>query len=266
VDILADYQGRHVVVTGCSSGIGLAVASQLSKAGAHVTGVDRTAPPPDTVDEFVETDLADVGSIHRAADRVGSDLRALFNCAGLSGGAADPATVLRVNFLGLREFTDRVLAAMPSGSAVVSTASAAGRDYLANMAQVVPLVRTEGFGAGEAWLRAHDDYVRERGGYAVSKEALVLWTMDRGLDFAGRGVRINVTGPGVTDTPMLADTARQYGIDYVDRLPTPFGRKWTADEQANVLLYLNSDWASCVNGQPIWSDGGTISRRVLDAV
>nr|MDT0666937.1 hypothetical protein [Micromonospora sp. DSM 115978] len=153
------------------------------------------------------------------------DLRALFNCAGLSGGAAPSATVLRVNFLGLREFTERVLDDMPSGGAVVSTASAAGRDYLANMARVLPLVRSADFSAGEAWMRENDDYVSDRGGYAVSKEALVLYTMDRGLSFAARGIRINVTGPGVTDTPMLADTVRLYGSDFVDRLPTPFGRK-----------------------------------------
>jgi NAD(P)-dependent dehydrogenase (short-subunit alcohol dehydrogenase family) len=264
MDILSAYQDRRVVVTGCSSGIGLAVAGQLAQAGAEVLGVDRHPAPEGAVRHFVAADLADQASIQHAAGQIGAGVWKLFNCAGLSGGAADPAVVLRVNFLGLRELTERILEGMPSGGAVASTASAAGRDYLANMPRIVPLVRTNGFAEGEAWLTEHEDYVRERGGYAVSKEALVLYTMDRCLDLASRGIRINVTGPGVTDTPMLADTARLHGSDYLDRLPLPFGRRWTAAEQASVLLYLNSEWASCINGQPIWSDGGTISRRALD--
>lgn len=265
MDILSGYQDRRVVVTGCSSGIGLAAASALAKAGATVVGVDRNPPPGGVAETFHPTDLADLASIRATAEAIGDDVWALFNCAGLSGGAAAPPIVLRVNFIGLRELTELILDGMPSGGSIVSTASAAGRDALLNKAAVLPLVRTAGFAEAEEWMRANEAYVNDRGGYAVSKDALVLYTMDRCLELARRGIRINVIGPGVTETPMLADTARLYGQEFVDRIPVPFGRKWTAEEQAGVLLYLNSEWAACINGQPIWSDGGTIARRAVDA-
>lgn len=252
-----------MLVTGCSSGIGAVVASKLSEAGAHVLGVDRNDPAPDIVERHLGTDLGDVDAILRTASALSDPIWAVFNCAGVSGGAAEPPTVVRVNFLGLRELLEAVLGRIPRGGAVVSIASAAAQDYAANTERVMPLVRTPTFADGEGWLQENETYVRERGGYAISKEALVLYTLDRSLALASRGIRINVIGPGVTDTPMLIDTARLHGPDFDKRVVMPLGRRATAEEQANILIFLNSDWAAYINGEPIWSDGGAISRRVL---
>jgi len=78
-----------------------------------------------------------------------------------------------------------------------------------------------------------------------------------------RGVRINAVAPGVTDTPMLEDFARLHGWDRLDSALQPLGRRATADEQARILIFLNSNWASYVNGQTIWSDGGAISTTEI---
>ena len=66
-DVLAFYNGRPVVVTGCSSGIGGAVAQKLSGAGASVIGIDRNPPKTDLA-QFIETDLGNPESI--ASSRV----------------------------------------------------------------------------------------------------------------------------------------------------------------------------------------------------
>jgi len=48
-------------------------------------------------------------------------------------------------------------------------------------------------------------------------------------------------------------------------VPKALGRVSTAQEQANLLIFLNSGWASYVSGQMIWSDGGNINAGVLPA-
>jgi NAD(P)-dependent dehydrogenase (short-subunit alcohol dehydrogenase family) len=261
-DVLAFYSGRPVVVTGCSSGIGGAVAQKLSGAGASVIGVDRNTPDTELA-QFIQTDLGDPESIASSASRLPAEVWGLFCCAGLSGGAADPQTVLRVNFIGTRDLLERVEPRIPRGGAIVSTSSGAGQDFEKNKNEVISLVRTSGFDEAAQWAQKHDAYVKERGGYQVSKEALVLYTLERCFELGERGLRINCIAPGVTDTPMLKDSAKVYGEEFFKIPPKPLGRKASAEEQANILIYLNSDWASYVNGQTIWSDGGNILRRAL---
>jgi NAD(P)-dependent dehydrogenase (short-subunit alcohol dehydrogenase family) len=217
------------------------------------------------VSEFFETDMNDPASIHETLGKLSSPIWGVFNLAGVSSGGADPVTVLRVNFLGLRELNEGVVPLIPSGGAIVSTSSGAGRDYVQHAAEVISLVRTKDFSEAEGWIKEHEAYIRERGGYPVSKETLVMYTLDRCIDLAARGIRINVIGPGVTDTPMLEDVVKFHG----DRIFTsfkPLGRMATAEEQADILIYLNSDMASYINGQVIWSDGGVISRQVVAEV
>ena len=68
VDELVRYDGKHVVVTGCASGIGAQVARQLAELGARVTGLDVRRPAEGSgIAEFIEVDLSDAGSIDRAA-------------------------------------------------------------------------------------------------------------------------------------------------------------------------------------------------------
>jgi NAD(P)-dependent dehydrogenase (short-subunit alcohol dehydrogenase family) len=260
--VLAYYRDRPVVVTGCASGIGAAVGRMLVEAGSWVIGIDRSRPDY-ALQQFVPTDLGDLGSVQTAITSLPTEVWSLFSCAGLSSGAADPLTVLRVNFLGLREFLEGVEARVPSGGAMVSIGSAAGRDYRENSREVFGLVHTASFNDGEKWMQEHASYIQDRGGYRVSKEAIVLYTMLKCWSLGQRGVRINALAPGVTDTPMLRDSARVHGWGRLDAALGPLGRKATADEQARTLMFLNSGWASYVNGQTIWSDGGAIATAEL---
>jgi NAD(P)-dependent dehydrogenase (short-subunit alcohol dehydrogenase family) len=167
-----------------------------------------------------------------------------------------------VNFIGFREFLERTADRMPAGAAIVSTASIAGRDWTSSLAKVTGLVRTATFAEAVAWGRAHESYVVERDAYRVAKEAMIIYTVRRAFDLCERGIRINVLAPGVTDTPFLAHSVKVLG-ESIRRPPRPMGRLATADEQATILVFLNSGWASYLNGQVIWSDGGGITRRLL---
>lgn len=76
-----------------------------------------------------------------------------------------------------------------------------------------------------------------------------------------RGIRINCTGPGVTETPILDQLRTAYGQGFLDDIPKPLGRVAGPAEQASVLLFLNSAAASYISGQVLWVDGGNVGPR-----
>ena len=72
LDELVRFDGRHVVVTGCASGIGAQVAHQLGSLGARVTGLDLREPDAQSaIQDFVQLDLAEPRSVDAAAAACG---------------------------------------------------------------------------------------------------------------------------------------------------------------------------------------------------
>jgi NAD(P)-dependent dehydrogenase (short-subunit alcohol dehydrogenase family) len=254
VNQFVSYEGKRVVVTGCSSGMGEATARIAAGLGAAVVGLDiRTPRLP--LDQFVGVDLSDPHSIHDAAIQIGEPVNALFNCAGLSGGSGDALSVVKVNFIGLRTLTELLIPAMPNGSAVASISSLGGLGWEPSLDLLQELIATKTFDEAVDWCLSHEQLLAG-GGYGLSKRALIVYTLQRSFPWAALGVRANVIGPSLTDTPMLIESAKAVGQEYLDRFPRPLGRNSMPEEQASVLIYLNSDAASYVTGQILWTDGG----------
>jgi NAD(P)-dependent dehydrogenase (short-subunit alcohol dehydrogenase family) len=262
IDELWRYDGRRVVVTGCASGIGADVARQLVELGAEVVGLD-IRPPAGHVDEFISLDLSDPGSIDAAAASVGGRVDALFNVAGVSSGIGDPLRVVTVNFLGTRRFTEALVPAMAPGSAIANVSSLAASGYRENAGVTAGLVETVTMADGIDWCESHPDAVADGGGYRLSKEAIILYGLANVVTLGAKGIRINCTAPGVTDTPILDQLRSAYGQEFLDSFRTPLGRAAQPDEQAGVLVFLDSNAAGYITGQVIWVDGGTIGETDL---
>ena len=250
-----DFEGKRVVVTGCGSGIGEQVAIVLAERGAAVIGLDR-APISVPVVERHEVDLADSDSIATAAAAIDGPVDALVNVAGVSGTIA-AELVVGINFVGTRELTEALLPRMGEGAAVVATSSTAASRYAERRELIAGLLATADREEAMRWCAEHAEEVGS--GYAISKDAIVWWTLDSAVDLAARGIRINCVAPGVTRTPIIEDTIRSRGEDFLKTIPMPLGRMAAPREQAEVLVFLASPAASYVNGQVIWPDGGYLA-------
>jgi NAD(P)-dependent dehydrogenase (short-subunit alcohol dehydrogenase family) len=183
----------------------------------------------------------------------------------VSSGIGNPLLVVKVNFLGARQLTEALAPRMPSGSSIVSVSSLAASNYLENMSEVAGLLNTRTFADGVRWCDAHPGALAD-GGYRLSKEAIILYGMKNAVPLAARGIRINCTGPGVTETPILDQLRAKYGQPYLDDIPKPLGRVSNPEEQAAVLVFLNSSAAGYLTGQVLWVDGGNLASRIAAAM
>ncbi len=265
IDDLWRYDGKRVVVTGCASGIGEHVAHRLTELGAEVIGLDLRRPTLQ-LKEFHDIDLSDEASIDQVVAVLAGQVDALFNVAGVSSGIGDPIRVVTINFLGTRHFTESLIPVMPAGSAIANVSSLAASAYVANAPATMGLVDTATMAEGIEWCARNPRPVEDGGGYRLAKEALILYGMANVGALGSRGIRINCTAPGVTDTPILDQLRSAYGQDYLDSFRTPLGRAATPEEQASVLVFLNSAAAAYITGQVIWVDGGSVAERIFGQV
>ncbi len=250
------YDGMRVVVSGGGgAGMGAATVRELAELGAEIHVLDLKEPPV-PVAGYHAVDLRDPSAIAAAVDAIGGPVHALFNCAGLPGGRFSDLDTMTVNFAAMRHLTDLTVAHMGEGGAVASISSGAGAGWQANTAKWMPLVTCQGWDETIAWLESHPDEIAS--GYAPSKEAIIVWTVWRSFELASRGIRINCTSPGPTDTPMMPDFEEQVGKAFMDNYPIPLGRRQTPEEQAYPLVFLNSKAASAITGENVLTDGGTI--------
>jgi NAD(P)-dependent dehydrogenase (short-subunit alcohol dehydrogenase family) len=250
-----DYRNKRVIVSGCFSGMGEATARLLLELGAEVHGLDYKKSELGLA-SFRICDLRDPASIDAAVEQVGGKVDALFNCAGLPQ-TAPPLDVMKVNYIGTRRLTERVIALMGERGAVVSVSSTGGLGWSRRMPVVIGLIKQDSYEAAVEWCKSNMSTVAE--GYSLSKEAVIVWTMMSSFHLIKRGIRINCTLPGPTQTPMMKEFEAATPRAVLDAATQPIARRSTPEEQAGPLVFLNSDRASFINGVALPVDGGFLA-------
>lgn len=241
-------QDKIAVVTGGSSGIGLASAKAFVAEGAFVfiTG-RRQAELDQAIAEIGRNAVAIQADSSRLADldRVYATVKArkgrvdilMANAGILEKAPIGEITeehfdrVFDVNVKGLVFTVQKALPLMPDGAAIVMMSST---------------VANKGMGKNSV--------------YAATKAAIRNFARGWIVDLKARKIRINVISPGAIHTPGLsngiADAGSAQGVmDYL-AAQVPLGRLGDADEIAKVAAFLASDAASYINGADIQVDGG----------
>lgn len=254
-----DFSGKVAIVTGGANGIGAAVTRGFVQRGAKVLIVDRDADAGEALaHELGKATLFRAADVTRAADvqayvQAALDAFGAIDCfhnnAGIEGKVAPTAeydeavfdAVMGVNvkgvFLGLRHVLP-VMLRQESG-AVVNTASIAG------------LVGTAGMPA-----------------YVASKHAVIGLTKVAAAEVGKRGIRVNAVCPGPIATRMVQDLARQVSpnnpgsVEERYAAGLPLRRYGTAEEVANLVLFLCSGLASNITGAQYVVDGGRTAAPV----
>jgi NAD(P)-dependent dehydrogenase (short-subunit alcohol dehydrogenase family) len=256
------YEGKRVAIVGCFSGMGEACARELVSLGAEVHGADiRESPVP--MASFTQVDLKDWSSIDRAVESIGGEIDALFNCAGLP--QTFPALdVMRVNFMGIRHWTEQWLPRIKRPGAIASISSLAGMGWMGKIPLLREVIAIEGEQELLDWASANTEAVGD--GYSFTKELLNAWTQIQAARLAKEGIRVNCTMPSPVKTPMYKDFQQVAGDGVLNAFTAPTGRFCEPADQGNPLVYLNSPAAGFVSGVVLPVDhgfwGGVITGEI----
>lgn len=252
------FSGKTIIVTGAASGIGAATADLLAARGAKIIAMDMKEPHT-PYDRFIPIDLSDMGSVMRATSAVNEQIDAICNIAGVPPTAGEVVT-LKVNFLGLKMVTERLLSKIADNGSIVNMASLAGFKWQERISAVKEFMAMTLVDDIELFCR-HNDIVGPQA-YFFSKEVLRVWTMQSALKLKDRGIRMNCISPGPVETPILKNFIESLGSHAEDDLKK--NRPGRADEIAPVVAFLCSDDSRWVTGANIPADGGAMAGKLAE--
>jgi 2-keto-3-deoxy-L-fuconate dehydrogenase len=243
----SELEGRTALVTGAARGIGAAIVARFRAAGARVAGLDVS--PDIASDCDLVADLSDEQAIARAVAtmerRFGpADILVHAAAASHRGGTidTDPAIYAKI-------FDVNVISAVRLLQACIPAMRARSRGSVVFLSSINARFATPSLAA-----------------YAASKAALNSLTQTAALEFAPDNIRVNAIAPASIDTPAMQESYAVTGDAAQARalnvLRHPLARIGTAEEVAELALFLASDRASWITGSIYEIDGGAhVTRR-----
>lgn len=246
---------RVILVTGASSGIGLAALSVFASEGATVIGTSRNAAGAKSEVErlraegrrvhFIPSDLRAPNGIDEVVRRIEAEIGPLDGAFNNGSITQDALPIEEIT----EELMEDVLATNVKGTwrslrAEFAVMKPRRRGSIVNTSSVAGVRGIEGLAA-----------------YSASKHAIVGLTRCAALEGAKAGIRVNCVCPGTTRTPMLDLQMRtRPGGEQATLAMTPLGRFASAEEQAQAAAWLLSDRSGFVTGETLMVDGGRTIR------
>lgn len=237
-----NFSGRRVLITGAANGFGAATARRFHAQGASVVLADIEAQPLAALaDELgaqpVVFDQADSRSIASLADEVGT-VDVLVNNAGalvakplLETSEDEARKLIDTDFLGVLLLTQHF-----------------GRRMVERRRGVIVSVGSQtAFCGGE-----------NRGIYAAAKAAISQLTRSAAVEWGPHGVRVVCLAPGRSITRMTQQTASPGWTGDRGLARVPLGRWGSAQEIADLIVFLASDAAAYITGETLIADGGYV--------
>jgi NAD(P)-dependent dehydrogenase (short-subunit alcohol dehydrogenase family) len=237
------------IVTGAGSGIGAATARALGARGDRVVcadvKVETARSTADTLKEAiaVDVDVSRSESCDRMVEQAVShfgDVDTIVTCAGVEKhglahefGEEDFDWIIDVNLKGT---------------------------WLSARAAARAMIRA-GHGGTVVMIGSINSMVANPGAsaYCASKGGVLMLGKTLALDWAPHGIRVNIVGPGVVNTPMSAKSLADPAMRAVMMAKTPLGRPAPPEEIASVIAFLTSDASSFMTGAYVPVDGGTLA-------
>ncbi len=258
-------KGKNAVVTGSTSGIGLAIARELAKNGANVmiNGL-RNPEEGEVIRKSIETDFS-VQALFSSANMLKSDqVASMIAEAEQAFGSVD----ILVNNAGIQFVSPVEDFPEDKWDAIIAiNLSAAFHSIKA----VVPGMKQRGWGRIINTASAHALVASPyKSAYVAAKHGIAGLTKTVALELAEFGTTVNAIAPGYVWTPLVekqvADTAEAHGISEeevkqdVMLQSQPTKKFVTVDEVAAVAVFLCSDGAASITGSTLPVEGGWVAQ------
>jgi NAD(P)-dependent dehydrogenase (short-subunit alcohol dehydrogenase family) len=242
---MSTLAGKVAVISGGTTGIGLAIAKRFVAEGAHVFIFGRRQAPLDEAAKLIgrnvtaiQADAANLEDLDRVAAAV-KEQKGVVDIIVANAGLVEQASIDNLT----PDHFDRTF-----------NLNARGPVFLVQ--KLLPLMRR----GGSIVLVSSAMHVMGIPGhttYAATKAALRSYARTWAAEFKDRGIRVNTLSPGVTDTPILDSQSegREALVNmYLNMIP--IGRLARAEEIAGAALFLASDQSSYMTGADLMDDGG----------
>ena len=237
------------LVTGASNGIGASTAERLAREGAYVLIHYNHS------EEGAAATLQTVRKAGGDGRLVGADLSSIAGTRALIDRVRGNAPEILVNNAGSLVKRTPVLDMSPELWEEVFVLNSTSAFFLTQGLLPAMLRRKRGIVVNVTSIAARTGGGVGAVAYAAAKAALSAMTKGLAKEFAGQGIRVNAVSPGTIDTDFHRTFSTEQMLTSV-RAATPLGRLGTAEEVADVILFLCTPGAEFIQGQVIEVNGG----------